>query len=110
MAVLAAVRACYFREKDGTMSSLEISSAADVAGAAAGRATVAGSMIPASATSKATPRALYALFFVSGIPALLYQIVWQRSLFAIYGVNVQSVTIVVTAFMLGLGLGSLGGG
>ena len=53
---------------------------------------------------------LYALFFVSGIPALLYQIVWQRSLFAIYGVNVQSVTIVVTAFMLGLGLGSLAGG
>ena len=48
----------------------------------------------------------YALFFISGFPALLYQIVWQRSLFAIYGVNIESVTIVVTAFMLGLGLGS----
>jgi len=53
---------------------------------------------------------IYALFFVSGCPALIYQIVWQRSLFAIYGVNIQSVTIVVTAFMLGLGLGSLIGG
>ena len=53
---------------------------------------------------------IYALFFVSGCPALIYQIVWQRSLFAIYGINIQSVTIVVTAFMLGLGLGSLAGG
>ena len=28
------------------------------------------------------------LFFCSGFPALIYQIVWQRALFAIYGVNV----------------------
>lgn len=50
------------------------------------------------------------IFFVSGFPALIYQLVWQRSLFAIYGINVESVTVVVTAFMLGLGLGSLAGG
>jgi spermidine synthase len=50
------------------------------------------------------------LFFVSGIPALLYQIVWQRALFTIYGVNIESVTVVVAAFMLGLGIGSLTGG
>ena len=31
-------------------------------------------------------------------------------MFAIYGVNVQSVTVVVTGFMLGLGFGSLLGG
>src|SRR5690349_5703081 len=52
----------------------------------------------------------YLLFFTSGFPALLYQIVWQRALFTIYGVNVESVTIIVTVFMLGLGLGSLAGG
>ena len=51
-----------------------------------------------------------ALFFCSGFPALIYQIVWQRALFTIYGVNVQSVAVVVSAFMLGLGLGSLAGG
>jgi spermidine synthase len=50
------------------------------------------------------------LFFISGCPALLYQIVWQRALFAIYGVNIETVTIVVTVFMLGLGFGSLLGG
>ena len=53
---------------------------------------------------------LYVLFFLSGFAALLYQVVWQRTLFSIYGINVESVTMVVTAFMLGLGLGSLLGG
>ena len=53
---------------------------------------------------------LYGLFFLSGGAALIYQVVWQRSLFALYGVNVEAVTIVVSAFMLGLGLGSLAGG
>jgi len=52
---------------------------------------------------------IYLLFFLSGFPALIYQIVWQRTLFAIYGVNVESVTIVVSAFMLGLGIGSFAG-
>ncbi len=53
---------------------------------------------------------LYLLFFISGFPALLYQVVWQRTLFSIFGVNIESVTVVVTAFMLGLGLGSMLGG
>jgi spermidine synthase len=53
---------------------------------------------------------LSALFFASGMPALIYQVVWQRALFAIYGVNVESVAVVVSAFMLGLGIGSLLGG
>lgn len=60
-------------------------------------------------SAKSTP-GWYLFFFVSGFPALLYQIVWQRSLFTLYGVNIESVTMVVTAFMLGLGLGSLLGG
>src|SRR4029077_8010206 len=53
---------------------------------------------------------LCGLFFCSGMPALVYQIVWQRALFAIYGVNAESVAVVVSAFMMGLGLGSLAGG
>src|SRR5437763_8907466 len=53
---------------------------------------------------------LSALFLISGMPALIYQIVWQRVLFSIYGVNSQSVAVVVSAFMIGLGLGSLLGG
>src|SRR5437773_5528856 len=55
-------------------------------------------------------RLLCVLFFFSGFPALIYQLTWQRALFRIFGVNIESVTIVVAAFMLGLGIGSLAGG
>jgi len=54
--------------------------------------------------------AIYVMFLVSGAAALVYQLVWQRVLFRIYGIDIASVTIVVTAFMLGLGVGSLVGG
>ncbi len=53
---------------------------------------------------------IYAVFLLSGFAALLYQVVWQRALYAIYGINIESVTMVVTAFMLGLGVGSVAGG
>lgn len=53
---------------------------------------------------------LFLVFTVSGISALLYQMIWQRALFTIYGCNVESVAMVVTAFMVGLGIGSLAGG
>jgi predicted membrane-bound spermidine synthase len=49
-------------------------------------------------------------FFVSGFAALIYQVVWQRVLFASFGINIEAVTIVVTAFLAGLGLGSIVGG
>ena len=53
---------------------------------------------------------LSGLFLMSGFAALMYQIVWQRTLFAAYGVNVESVTIIVSVFMFGLGVGSFMGG
>ena len=53
---------------------------------------------------------IYPVFFLSGFAALLYQVIWQRTLLTIYGTNVESVAIVVTAFLLGLGIGSLAGG
>ena len=53
---------------------------------------------------------LVMLFFVSGIAALIYQVTWERVLFGAFGVNIESVTLVVVIFMFGLGLGSLVGG
>jgi spermidine synthase len=61
-------------------------------------------------SSRSETLLLSVLFLLSGMPALIYQIVWQRVLFSIYGVNSQSVAVVVSAFMIGLGLGSLLGG
>jgi spermidine synthase len=50
------------------------------------------------------------VFFASGFAALAYQIVWQRLLAFFSGADVFSVTLIVSAFMAGLGLGSLAGG
>lgn len=50
------------------------------------------------------------LFFISGFSALIYQIAWQRKLFQSFGVNIESVTIIVSIFMLGLGIGAVIGG
>jgi len=57
-----------------------------------------------------TSRILYPVFLISGFAAILYQLVWQRALFRLLGTSSESVTLIVTAFMLGLGLGSLAGG
>lgn len=53
---------------------------------------------------------LSVLFLASGVAALIYQVAWQRILFAAFGADLESVTVVVSAFMLGLGLGGLMGG
>ena len=51
-----------------------------------------------------------AVFFLSGFAALLYQSVWQRLLTFFSGADVFSITLIVSAFMGGLGFGSLAGG
>jgi len=53
---------------------------------------------------------VHLVFIFSGASALLYQLVWQRSLLLIFGSNAESVALVITAFMIGLGIGSLAGG
>jgi len=56
------------------------------------------------------PKSIIRLFFFSGFAAIIYQIVWQRLLFASFGTNIEAITIIVSVFMFGLGLGSLFGG
>ena len=60
------------------------------------------------------PRVAWPIFQVvflgSGFAALLYQMIWQRLLTLFGGADVYSVTLIVSAFMAGLGLGSLAGG
>ena len=49
---------------------------------------------------------IYALFFLSGISALIYQVVWVREFGRIFGNTIHSATVVTAVFMAGLGLGS----
>jgi predicted membrane-bound spermidine synthase len=50
------------------------------------------------------------VFFLSGVSALIYQIVWQRLLATYYGVGPISIALIVSLYMAGLGLGALYGG
>jgi len=49
-------------------------------------------------------------FFISGASALIYQTCWQRSLYSVIGVDIDSITIIVSVFMLGIGIGGMTGG
>ena len=53
------------------------------------------------------PPYLLQLFFFSGFVGLCYQVVWVRELSVIFGKTNAVITVVVSVFMLGLGLGSL---
>jgi spermidine synthase len=52
----------------------------------------------------------FLIFILTGFSALTYQIAWQRILTNFTGADALSVTLVVAAFMGGLGFGSLFGG
>lgn len=51
-------------------------------------------------------RSILALFFLSGVSGLIYQVVWVRFFGRIFGNTVYSASLVTAIFMLGLGLGS----
>jgi predicted membrane-bound spermidine synthase len=53
---------------------------------------------------------ILALFVGSGAAGLVYQVVWSRELVLVFGNTTQAVATIVTAFMAGLGFGSLVGG
>lgn len=50
------------------------------------------------------------LFLLSGAAGLIYQIVWHRLLEIYFGVTTTAITLIVAAYMAGLGIGSLLGG
>ena len=54
--------------------------------------------------------AVLVLFLLSGFSALVYQIVWLRTLSLVFGVTVYAASAVLTSFMGGLALGSWLGG
>jgi predicted membrane-bound spermidine synthase len=67
-------------------------------------------LAPLSLNTTTNHLILYALFFCSGCSALIYQVMWERMLFTAFGVDLASITIIVSVFMFGLGMGGLCGG
>ena len=54
--------------------------------------------------------ALAGLLFLSGISALVYQVLWLRLLSLTFGVTIHAASTVLAAFMAGLAVGSLAAG
>ncbi len=53
---------------------------------------------------------LLLVFFISGFAALMYQVIWQRWLVFFTGIGSVSISLIVSAFMTGLGVGYWAGG
>lgn len=56
---------------------------------------------------KAVYFVLLIIFFLSGFSSLIYQVAWQRLLTLHYGLGYISTGIIVSLYMLGLGIGAL---
>jgi spermidine synthase len=52
----------------------------------------------------------FIFFFISGFCSILYELIWLRLAMAQFGVTTALVSIVLSSFMAGLGVGSLGSG
>ena len=63
-----------------------------------------------SAASSSQLKWYFAFFVISGFCGLVYEVVWVRLAMASFGVTTALVSIVLSTFMAGLGLGSWGAG
>lgn len=58
---------------------------------------------------KSWPWLLLALYFLSGVAGVTYEVLWVRMLSILFGASIFGVIITLAAFMSGLGLGSFAG-
>jgi spermidine synthase len=69
-----------------------------------------GHRLPYHPSQKTFRELFLSLFFVSGFCSVLYELVWLRLAMAQFGVTTAMVSIVLSVFMAGLGLGSWASG
>jgi spermidine synthase len=53
---------------------------------------------------------IYACFFLSGATSLVFEVLWSREFVTVFGNSSYAISIVLCAYMAGLGLGGLAGG
>ncbi|MCK4375475.1 MAG: fused MFS/spermidine synthase, partial [Candidatus Brocadiae bacterium] len=63
-----------------------------------------------SALAPAIRAGVYACFFLSGATALVLQILWSRQFVTVFGNSAYAISVVLCAFMAGLGVGGWLGG
>ena len=50
---------------------------------------------------------IYACFFLSGATAIVFEVLWSRQFVTVFGNSSYAISIVLCAYMAGLGLGGL---
>ena len=63
----------------------------------------------ASAASAASPAIVYVVVGLSGMTALAAEVIWTRQLSLLFGGTTYAFSLILAAFLLGLGIGSGGG-
>jgi spermidine synthase len=53
---------------------------------------------------------IYACFFLSGATSLVFEVLWSREFVTVFGNSSYAISIILCAYMAGLGLGGLAGG
>ena len=53
---------------------------------------------------------IYTCFFLSGATSLVFEVLWSREFVTVFGNSSYAISIVLCAYMAGLGLGGLAGG
>ncbi len=53
---------------------------------------------------------IYACFFLSGATAIIFEVLWSRQFVTVFGNSAYAISIVLCAYMTGIGLGGLVGG
>jgi len=69
-----------------------------------------GGTAPSRATAARLRAAAYGFFFLSGATSLIFEILWSRQFVTVFGNSSYAISIVLCAFMAGLGLGGWLGG
>lgn len=68
-------------------------------------------VIPINKLNRSTQLTFFSiLLLISGAAGLIYEVIWERLLEIYFGVTMTSITLIVSAYLAGLGLGSLFGG
>lgn len=62
--------------------------------------------MPNIVLSPAKQKLIYCCFFLSGVTALIYEVLWARQLGLIIGNTMYAISLVLAAFMAGLGAGT----
>jgi spermidine synthase len=56
------------------------------------------------------PRLVLAIFLLSGVAGLVYEVVWSRQLVLVFGNTTQAISTILTGFFGGMAIGSYAGG